>query len=101
MSYQIGFNGAASAELTQLLHAVERQLNGLGTGMLAQMDAQAQTTSTGQPCDPKSTNCSSSSGGGPDAGTVVVIAVVAGAIAGAAAGYAAGKKAAKVKSPNP
>jgi len=98
MSYQIGFNGAASAELSHLLHAVEGQLNGRGLHLLGQADAQAQTassTSTGQPCDPLSKDCSGSSSGGHDIVLVVVTAVVAGA-----AGYVAGKRSsAKVKSP--
>lgn len=93
MGYQIGFNGAASAELSQLLHAVERQLNGLATGMLAQMAAQAQTTtaSTAQPCDPSSANCSGGSSGGSDLGAIVITAIIAGA-AGFIVGY-------KVKGP--
>jgi len=102
MKYQIGFDGAASAELTQLLHAVERQINGLGTGILASMDAQAQgsSASTAQPCDPSSANCSGGVGGDSGIGTVVVVAAVAGAIAGAVTGYVAGKKSAdQVKSP--
>jgi len=98
MRYQIGFDGSASAELTQLLHAVERQINGLGTGILAQMDAQAQpasSASTAQPCDPSSANCSGDSSGGHDAIIVVVTAVVAGAV-----GYVAGKKSAdRVREP--
>jgi hypothetical protein len=100
MKYQIGFDGSASAELTQLLQAVERQINGLATGILAQMDAQAQpasSASTAQPCDPSSANCSSGSSGsgGHDAVIIVVTAVVAGAV-----GYVAGKKSAdQVKSP--
>jgi len=87
MKYTIGFDGSASAELSQLLHAVERQINGLGTGILASMDAQAQgTASTAQPCDPSSANCSGGSSGGHDAVIVVVTAVVAGTI-----GYVAGR----------
>jgi hypothetical protein len=94
MSYQIGFNGAASAELTQLLHAVERQLNGLATGMLAQMDARAQTTtaSTAQPCDPSSANCSGGSSGGYGGGTVAG-AAIGGLVVGIVIGY-------MVKGPN-
>jgi hypothetical protein len=84
MNYQIGFNGAASAELSQLLHAIERQLNGLGTGMLGQMAAQAQTTtaSTAQPSDP-------SSSGGHDVGTIL-LAGAAGVVIGGAAGIVIG-----------
>jgi hypothetical protein len=46
MSYQIGFDGAVSAELTQLLRAVEGQLNGRGTHILSQSDARAQEPSS-------------------------------------------------------
>lgn len=38
MQYTVGFNGAASAELGQLLHAVEGQLNHRGFQMLAAED---------------------------------------------------------------
>ncbi|HWJ34160.1 MAG TPA: hypothetical protein VNR70_02780 [Steroidobacteraceae bacterium] len=46
MSYQITFDGVASAELTHLLHAVQRQLNGRGMGVLGKMDAEAQIASS-------------------------------------------------------
>jgi uncharacterized protein HemX len=107
MSDQIGLNGAVSAEPSQLLHAVESRLNELGTGVLAQIDAQAQTASaasTAQPSDPLSKDGSAGSNGG-GVGVIVLTAVVAGAV-----GYLVGKKhkkkgkgpiMEKVKSPNP
>jgi hypothetical protein len=54
MSYQITFDGVASAELTHLLHAVQQQLNGRGMGLLGKMDAEAQpATSIGVPVKSK------------------------------------------------
>lgn len=48
MSYRILFDGTGSSELTQLLHAVEKQLNGHSIGLMARADAPANT---GTPID--------------------------------------------------
>jgi hypothetical protein len=89
MSYQIVFDGTASAELTHLLHAVQRQLNGHGIQMLGQMDAKAETVSAAsavQPCTKE-----------PCPTTIVghdPYLVVAGVVVGLAVGYALGKRSA-------
>ena len=58
MSFQIAFDGPASADLTELLRAVEGQLNHRGMTLLTQMDAQAQTLASGtRPCDPRIEKC--------------------------------------------
>jgi uncharacterized protein HemX len=90
MSDQIGFGGEVSAEPSQLLRAVESRLNALGTGVLARMDAQAQTASsasTAQPGDSSNKDFSGGSNGGSGVGVIVLTAVVAGAV-----GYLVGKK---------
>jgi hypothetical protein len=100
MSYQIGFYGAASAELSQLLHAVGGHLNGRGLHIMGQADAQAQTTSasTVQPRDPWTRDCC----GCHDTVIVLVTAVVVvvTAIFAGSAGFLTGRHMYKVKGPN-
>jgi hypothetical protein len=105
MSYQIGFNGAASAEVTHLLHAVEGHLNGRGLHLLGQADAQAQTAgsaSTGQHSDRLAKDCSDCPQGGHCLVIVVVVAViiVLVSIIAAGAGFLAGKHMYQVKGPH-
>ena len=88
MSYQIVFDGTASAELTHLLHAVQRQLNGHGIQMLGQMDAKAETVSAAsavQPCT-KEPCPTTIVGHGPY--------IVVGLVVGLAVGYVLGKRSA-------
>ena len=97
MSYQIGFNGAASAELSQLLRAVERQLNGSGMHLMAQANAQAQpasSASTSPPCPDGQTTCAPPADGGYGAGAVAGAAVV-----GLVVGVVIGRKIGQDKKP--
>jgi hypothetical protein len=102
VSYKIGFDGAVTAELQELLQSVERRVN--VWGMHAQTSTGA-SESTSPPC-PTGQTCSDSVKGphddsvkgphddsvkGPHDVMVVVVAIVA----GAAAGFVAGKRGAK------
>jgi hypothetical protein len=93
MSYKIGFDGIATAELDRLLQSIEKRVNGSG------IHAQTSTSDTGAsmatsgsttPDCPPGKICPDSVKGGHDA-VVIVIAIVGGAVAG----YAAGKLGAK------
>jgi hypothetical protein len=98
MSYQIDFTGAASAELTQLLHAVGGQLNGRGLHILGQADAQAQTPSASTVQPRWTRDCC----GCHDTVIVLVTAVVVvvTAIFAGSAGFLTGRHMYKVKGPN-
>jgi hypothetical protein len=104
MRYQIGFDGAVSAEVTHLLHTVEGHLNGRGLHLLGQADAQAQTAgsaSTGQHSDRLTKDCSDCPQGGHCLVIVVVVAViiVLVSIIAAGAGFLAGKRMYQVQGP--
>jgi hypothetical protein len=113
MQYTIGFDGAVSAELGQLLHAVEGQLNHRGFQMLAQ---DSQGASEASPngvqvppgngkCDPPSPECQASGHGGhspdhgphPDSGhgghspDVIIVAIIS-LVIGLVAGFLLGKR---------
>jgi hypothetical protein len=92
MSFQIGFDGVASAELTHLLQGIERQLNWHG----ARGEAAGETAASSVPCEP-GTNCADTTHGGHEpacvsVGMAVVIAVVA-LVVGLIVGSRLGKRA--------
>jgi len=92
MTYRIGFDGVASAEVTHMLRAVQNSLNGAGANLLMHVRAEeaaaseASTVASGSPCT-AGTPCPGGEKGGQD----IVIVVVVAAVTGAVAGYIAGK----------
>jgi uncharacterized protein YqhQ len=101
MSYQIGFHGAASAELSQMLHAVERQLNWHGAHVRALTNVQAQeaatppSTATGESTRPcRDHGCDDHPRCGHDVVIIVVVAIVV--IVSAGVGFGLGVRYRKI-----
>jgi hypothetical protein len=90
MGYQINFDGAVTAELGQLLHVVQRQLNGYGIHAQTPTDTAStvQAASTVENCDLTKTCPETHPGHGP---LVVIVAIVALAV-GVVIGYFLGKR---------
>jgi hypothetical protein len=58
MAYRIGFDGAASAELTHMLRAVQNGLNGSGANLLMHVRGEADTASAASaPCVKYTKDC--------------------------------------------
>ena len=92
MNYRISFNGVVTSELGNLLHGIEKRLNGYGIHAQTSTDTSASTVASGStnaPC-PKGEICPDGAKGGHDLIIILVTAVVAGAL-----GYVAGKLGAK------
>jgi hypothetical protein len=89
MGYQISFEGAATAEVAQLLHAVQSQLKGHGIHAQTPTDTAStvQAASTVENCDLTKTCPDTHVGHGPE----VVIAIVA-LVIGIFIGYYFGKR---------
>jgi hypothetical protein len=94
MGYQINFDGSASAELTQLLHSVQRQLNGHGIHAQGPTDAAStvQAPSAVENCKLTKT-CPDAHGG--HVVYIVIITIVA-LVVGIVIGYLIGKRSASV-----
>jgi hypothetical protein len=94
MSYQIGFDGAVSAELTQLLCAVEGQLNGRGMHILGQSDARAQAQEPSSASTDRSREPPTKDSCGHCLIIIVVVVIIAVVV-----GFLVGRHMYKVKSP--
>ncbi|MGO8856482.1 MAG: hypothetical protein ACLQO1_12325 [Steroidobacteraceae bacterium] len=90
MSYRISFDGPASADLQQVLHALERQLHwhDIHAQTPADTAASVAAASAVRPC-PKGEVCPDNTHGGHEP-AVVVIAIVA-LVVGMVIGYIIGK----------
>lgn len=96
MSYRIGFDGVASAELAHLLRGVQHALNTRGTGMLTQMKVEETAASVVPPVDPcakYTKECGQTKGPTEPPHIIVVtaIVVVVTLLIGLAVGYRLGK----------
>jgi hypothetical protein len=100
MSYQIVFGGAASTELGQMLHAVERQLNWQGAHVRGLTSVQAQegvpaSTAVGESTRPSlDRGCYDHPRCGHDVVIIVVVAIVV--IVAAAVGFGLGTRYRKI-----
>jgi hypothetical protein len=85
MSFQISFDGVASAALTHLLQGVERQLN--WHGVFAQAAGETMASVASGVCPPGE-HCPTTIGGHPHPDTLLVVIV---AVIAFAAGVAVGR----------
>jgi hypothetical protein len=96
MTYRIGFDGAASAELTHLLRAVQNGLNGSGANLLTHVraeEAAASAPSTTKPCEKYTKDCANGKGPiEPPNFAVIALIVVISLLVGLAIGYRLGKQ---------
>jgi hypothetical protein len=96
MSYRIGFDGVASAELTHVLRAVQNGLNGYGAGLLSHAEGQVGNdlaASTTVPCNKLTKECQDTKGPTEPPNVIVVTAliVVVTLLIGLGIGYRLGK----------
>jgi hypothetical protein len=101
MTYRIGFDGLASAEVTHMLRAVQNGLNGSSAGMLTHVRAEDVAASAPiVPCTKNGKICGDGQGPIEPPNVVVIHTVVLAAIVvvsvvvGVIVGYGLGKKSA-------